>query len=62
MRRGKTTAKRSRRKKANRNNMIRRHLVESLERRDLLTAAPVAVDDPWYDTAKDTDLVVVVLA
>jgi Bacterial cadherin-like domain len=36
----------------------RRHLVERLESRVVLNAAPVAVADPWYDTPLNTALVV----
>jgi Bacterial Ig domain len=41
-----------------RNKNKRRHLLERLESRVVLNAAPVAVADPWYDTPLETTLVV----
>jgi hypothetical protein len=36
----------------------RRLLLEQLGTRNLFASVPVALDDPWYDTAVNTDLII----
>lgn len=37
---------------------VRKFLLETLERRDLMASVPVATDDPLYTTPINTDLVI----
>ena len=41
-----------------RRSQVRKFLIETLERRDLMASVPVAIDDPRYTTPVSTDLVI----